>query len=309
MATAKTDPSTYKLNHTMMRVVSSEATIGFYEKHFGMKVIDKHDGGDFTLYFLSTQTAEQQGVKNRSQMEGLLELTVNHGFDGKYATGNEKGKQGFSHICMACKGPLEDACAKLEKNGVKFVKKPEDGRQHDIAFVEDVDGYRIELISAGDKLETDWVFNHTCLRVKDIAKSREFYETVLGMTLLRIAKFPDAKFDLYFYGYGKQLPAGEQVEVQKQEGVNPLANTAGLVELTYNYEMAEGQSNYRSGNEDDSKGFGHLAVSVDDIQAACDRFDAHGATWQKKLTDGKMKHIAFVKDADGYWIEVIPTSK
>lgn len=46
-------------------------------------------------------------------------------------------------------------------------------------------------------------------------------------------------------------------------------------------------------------GYGHIAIVVDNIQAACDRFDEYKVPFQKRLTDGKMRHIAFIKDPDG----------
>ena len=48
-----------------------------------------------------------------------------------------------------------------------------------------------------------------------------------------------------------------------------------------------------------------LGVSVDDLNAACQRFEDHNVNWQKRLTDGRMKSVAFVLDPDGYWIEII----
>lgn len=46
-------------------------------------------------------------------------------------------------------------------------------------------------------------------------------------------------------------------------------------------------------------------VSVDDLGAACKRFEDKKVNWKKRLTDGRMKNVAFVLDPDGYWIEVI----
>ncbi len=46
-------------------------------------------------------------------------------------------------------------------------------------------------------------------------------------------------------------------------------------------------------------------VSVDDLNAACKRFDDLGVNWKKRLTDGRMKTVAFILDPDNYWIEVI----
>ena len=57
------------------------------------------------------------------------------------------------------------------------------------------------------------------------------------------------------------------------------------------------------------QGFGHWCVAVDSLQEACDRFEKEGARFKKKLTDGKMKNIAFVLDPDGYWIEVVQNEK
>ena len=45
--------------------------------------------------------------------------------------------------------------------------------------------------------------------------------------------------------------------------------------------------------------------AVPDVYAACDRFEELGVDFQKRPDDGSMKGIAFVKDPDGYWIEVL----
>lgn len=61
---------------------------------------------------------------------------------------------------------------------------------------------------------------------------------------------------------------------------------------------------YSSGNEDPGRGFGHIAISVDDVQVECDRLTDKGVKFKKRPEDGKMRHIAFIYDPDGYWIEV-----
>ncbi len=48
-----------------------------------------------------------------------------------------------------------------------------------------------------------------------------------------------------------------------------------------------------------------LGISVDNIQAACQRIEDAGYKFQKKLTDGRMRHIAFALDPDGYWVEIV----
>lgn len=80
----------------------------------------------------------------------------------------------------------------------------------------------------------------------------------------------------------------------------------GVLELTHNY-GTESDPNYKiaNGNSEPGKGFGHVCISVDNIQAACKRIEDAGYPFQKKLTDGRMRNIAFAKDPDGYWVEII----
>lgn len=124
------------------------------------------------------------------------------------------------------------------------------------------------------------------------------------MTHLRTHESPNAGFNLYFLGYGSK-PKDDS----SANGVNPTANREGLLELTWNYgtEKEEGKV-YHDGNSD-PQGFGHICVSVDDLDAACERFEEKGVQWKKRLTDGRMKNVAFVLDPDGYWIEVIQNEK
>lgn len=137
--------------------------------------------------------------------------------------------------------------------------------------------------------ETDlstYRMNHTMIRVKDKDASLKFYQDVMGMNLVRTAENESAKFNLYFLSYSAR--EGEST-----------ADKEGLLELTWNYgtEKQEGKV-YHDGNSE-PQGFGHICVSVDDINAACARFDERGVQWKKKLTDGRMRNIAFVLDPDG----------
>lgn len=140
--------------------------------------------------------------------------------------------------------------------------------------------------------ETDpetYRMNHTMIRVKDKDVSIKFYEDVMGMTLKRTAENEAAKFNLYFLGYGPKPSDDESAN-----GVNPNASKEGLLELTWNYgtEKQEGKV-YHDGNSD-PQGFGHICVSVDDLDAACKRFEEKGVNWKKRLTDGRMRNVAFV---------------
>ena len=144
------------------------------------------------------------------------------------------------------------------------------------------------------------------------------------MQLLRTHESKEAGFNLYFLGYlgDYKMPKEEDLA----NGVNPLAGKEGLLELTWNYgtEKEEGQV-YHSGNEE-PQGFGHICLSVDDLDEACKFMDSKGVNWKKRLTDGRMKNVAFVLDPDGesaaafqavananfvagYWVEIIQNQK
>ena len=120
---------------------------------------------------------------------------------------------------------------------------------------------------------------HTMIRVGDLDRSIKFYTDVLGMKLLRRKDYPDGKFTLAFVGYG---PETEHA----------------VVELTYNW----GTGKYDLGN-----GFGHIALEVEDVYAACAEIKKRGGKVTREA--GPMKHgstvIAFVEDPDGYKIELI----
>lgn len=148
-----------------------------------------------------------------------------------------------------------------------------------------------------------YIFNHTMLRVKDPAKSLEFYTGVLGMTLIKHRTFPEAKFDLYFLARltkeeRDNLPEGDELK-------DFVSRQRSILELTHNY-GTENDDNfaYHNGNSD-PRGFGHICFSVPNLSEAVAWFDQNGVEFQKRPEDGSMKDIAFIKDPDGYWIEII----
>lgn len=122
---------------------------------------------------------------------------------------------------------------------------------------------------------------HTMIRVTDLDRSLVFYIELLGMKLIRKKDFPGGRFTLAFVGYGSE-------------------SDGAVIELTHNWDS----DSYDVGN-----GFGHLAVGVDDIYKVCDSIKAKGGFITRE--PGPMKHgktvIAFVKDPDGYAIELIET--
>ncbi len=148
-----------------------------------------------------------------------------------------------------------------------------------------------------------FTFNHTMLRVKDPVKSLSFYTGVLGMTLLAIKKFPEMGFDLYFLAKltddeRQNLPAGDDLAIY-------AFRQRGILELTHNYGTeTKDDFSYHDGNAE-PQGFGHICFSVPDLKAAVSWFDANEVEFKKRPEDGSMKNIAFIKDVDGYWIEIV----
>ncbi|KAK6981515.1 putative lactoylglutathione lyase protein [Favolaschia claudopus] len=304
-----TDTTKYKFNHSMLRVKDPKESLKFYE-HLGMKLVNKIENPDnkYDLYFLAydSPSAVSHG-KHWTDREGIIELTHNHGTENdpeyKIVNGNTEPHRGFGHVCVSVDN-IQAACARLENAGYRFQKKLTDGRMHNIAFALDPDSYWVEIISYNSveatadvkdtSLET-YRMNHTMIRVKDQEKSLTFYKDVMGMKLKRTVENPGAKFNLYFLGYGPESDGSP----------NGTSKSEGLLELTWNYGTeSEADFKYHNGNEQ-PQGFGHICVSVDDLDAACARFEEKGVNWKKRLTDGRMKDIAFVLDPDNYWIEII----
>ncbi|OBZ70676.1 Lactoylglutathione lyase [Grifola frondosa] len=139
-------------------------------------------------------------------------------------------------------------------------------------------------------------FNHTMLRVKDPKESLKFYTEVLGMDLVDKKAFDS--FTLYFLAFDH----GDSTD-----SVNRFARE-GILELTHNHGTESDPSfqGYASGNSEPGRGFGHIAITVDDVEKACERFESLGVKFQKRPSDGRMRNIAFILDPDGYWVEILP---
>lgn len=120
---------------------------------------------------------------------------------------------------------------------------------------------------------------HTMLRVKDLDASLAFYVDTMGMKLLRKSDNTEYEYTLAFVGYADE---SEQ----------------GVLELTYNW----GDNEYDLGNA-----YGHVAFAVEDIYAFCEQLETQGADVYRKPgpVKGGKTVIAFVRDPDGYAIELI----
>ncbi|RDJ00072.1 lactoylglutathione lyase [Dyella solisilvae] len=147
-----------------------------------------------------------------------------------------------------------------------------------------------------------YVFNHTMIRVKDLTRSLDFYTRVLGFTPVHRQDFAEAAFTIVYL----VLAADRAIIPDNDaERLRWVLGQPGVLELTHNHGTEhDAEFQYHNGNAE-PRGFGHLCVSVPDVQQACARFEAMGVPFQKRLTDGRMKHIAFIRDPDGYWIEIL----
>lgn len=202
---------------------------------------------------------------------------------------------------------LAQVCTDLESAGVKFQKSLKPGSsKDDFAIALDPNGYWIEILSypgahattVGSSKDT-FLFNWTSIRVKNPKESLNFYRSVLGMSLLHTQEFPSRKFTLYFLGYRRP-------NAKHQEGVMSILGREGVLELTWNHgtESDPDFKGYHNGNAE-PQGFGHTCITVDDLDEACKRFEELNVNWKKRLTDGRMKNVAFVLDPDGYWVEYV----
>ena len=130
---------------------------------------------------------------------------------------------------------------------------------------------------------------YTMVRVGDLERSIAFYADALGMREMRRETFPEGRFTLVFMGYGD-------------------SSSAPTVELTWNWD----ETGYQHGT-----GYGHIALEVPDIYAACE----HLTKMSVKVTrpagpmkfapseTGEKEVIAFLEDPDGYSIELIEAAR
>jgi len=123
-----------RILHTMIRVIDLKKSIQFYTDILGMKLLRKKDypEGKFTLAFV--------GYGNESE-EAVIELTHNWGTK-TYDMGNA-----FGHIAIEV-DDVYKACESMKKSGGKIIRDagPMNAGTTIIAFIEDPDGYQIELI-------------------------------------------------------------------------------------------------------------------------------------------------------------------
>ena len=120
---------------------------------------------------------------------------------------------------------------------------------------------------------------HTMLRVGDLDRSIAFYTEVFGMNLMRKDDYPEGKFTNVFVGYGDET-------------------TDTVIELTHNWETSE----YDLGTA-----YGHIAIEVDDVYQAVEEIRERGGEISREAgpMKGGTRVLAFVRDPDGYSIELL----
>jgi len=358
----------------------------------------------FTVYFVGytdkmaappppADAHENEKFGYSMTIPGCIELTWNHGSETHeatriYNTGNsdEAGtgdgqaiKGGFGHIGITVPDVYE-ACDRFKIAGAEFKKSPNSGGMKGLAFVEDPDGYAIEVLPFGkafpfptkdvdcngvtldggggytgglaaaaqvaergsesalkasfdgkydcspyyslpaDSAVSGWCSQQTMIRVKHPKRALDFYCGALGMRLVSTADFPQWGFSVYFVGYPDEEVLGPMPKDDINEKFAYSMTVPGCIELTWNHgsEVDPGERIYNTGNGDhvgckDDKpakgGFGHIGITVPDVYAACDRFKSLGCEFKKSPNSGGMKGLAFVKDPDGYAVEVLPYGK
>lgn len=130
-----------QLLHTMLRVGDLQRSIDFYTKTIGMDLLRTTERPDqnYTLAFVGFGGGNRNG-------EAELELTYNHGVS-EYDLGSAYG-----HIALGVQNVTE-TCERIRRAGGNVTREPGPvkGGSTVIAFVEDPDGYKVELIETGSR--------------------------------------------------------------------------------------------------------------------------------------------------------------
>ncbi|WP_119343295.1 lactoylglutathione lyase [Facilibium subflavum] len=121
---------------------------------------------------------------------------------------------------------------------------------------------------------------HVMIRVNDLDESINFYHDIFKMNVLKKTQNEAYRYTLAFMGYGDDI------------------NAVTALELTYNWDTK---------SYDHGDAFGHLCIEVDDVYKACEMIQNKGGIVTRPAgpVKGGTSIIAFVKDPNGYQIELI----
>ncbi|KAG7919391.1 hypothetical protein KL934_001254 [Ogataea polymorpha] len=294
-------------NHTCLHVSNLAKSVGWYTNTFAMKAIKQLETAKYTSVFVAFDSVgHPHAGQPLAQRDGVVELRELKNSNAKVYDGNSEPYKGFGHLCVSVNNiakTQEDFLAK----GVNFKKRLQDGRQKNIAFILDPDGYWVELIeNALDTATTinpiAYRMNHTMIRVKDPKVSLKFYRDLLGMKIFSTRDFPEAQFTLYFLGFE------DDSYVENKEQPMPQSARQSIIELTHNYgtESDDSFAGYYVFDKDTDKvvGFDHIAVSYKDVKSVIDKI-GDKAKWITKFGENPdLKETALLTDPDGYKIQL-----
>ncbi|AQK69843.1 putative lactoylglutathione lyase chloroplastic [Zea mays] len=234
----------------------------FYTECLGMKLLRKRDIPEekYSNAFLGYGPEESHFV---------VELTYNYGVD-KYDIG-----EGFGHFGIA----VEDVAKTVELIRAKAGKVireagPVKGGETVIAFVEDPDGYKFEII---ERPGTPEPLCQVMLRVGDLDRAISFYEKACGMELLRKRDSPEYKYTVAMMGYGPE-------------------DKDAVLELTYNYGVTE----YAKGNA--YAQIKQIAIGTDDVYRTAEAAKLSGGQVVREPgpLPGINTKITAILDPDGW---------
>ncbi|KAK1418558.1 hypothetical protein QVD17_27703 [Tagetes erecta] len=248
-----------RMLHVVYRVGDLDRTIKFYTECLGMKLLRKRDIPEerYTNAFLGYGPEDSHFV---------IELTYNYGVD-KYDIGTAFGHFGIAVDDVAKTVDL----IKAKGGSVTREPGPVKGGKSIIAFIEDPDGYKFELIERGPTPEP---LCQVMLRVGDLDRSIAFHEKAYGMELLRRRDNPEYKYTIAMMGYGPE-------------------DKNAVLELTYNYGVTE----YDKGNA-----YAQIAIGTDDVYKTAEAIKLFGGkiTREPGPLPGISTKITASLDPDGW---------
>ncbi|KAM7509555.1 hypothetical protein LguiA_020008 [Lonicera macranthoides] len=248
-----------RMLHVVYRVGDMDRTIKFYTECLGMKLLRKRDIPEerYTNAFLGYGPEDSHFV---------IELTYNYGVD-KYDVGS-----GFGHFGIAVDDVVKTVDL-IKAKGGKVTREPGPvkGGNTVIAFIEDPDGYKFELLERGPTPEP---LCQVMLRVGDLDRSINFYHKAFGMELLRKQDNPKYKYTIAMMGYGSE-------------------DKNAVLELTYNY----GITKYDKGNA-----YAQIAIGTDDVYKTAEAIKLCGGkiTREPGPLPGINTKITSCLDPDGW---------
>ncbi|KAL2940120.1 putative lactoylglutathione lyase chloroplastic [Bienertia sinuspersici] len=222
-----------RLLHAVYRVGDLDKSIKFYTLCLGMKVLRQRDIPEekYSNAFLGYGPEESRFA---------VELTYNYGVD-KYDIGT-----GFGHFGVAVDNVAKTVDLVKAKGGrVTMEPGPVKGESSVVAFIEDPDGYKFELLERATTIEP---LCKVMLRVGNLDRAVNFYKKAYGMELLHKMDIPESKLTKAIMGYSPE-------------------DKNAVLELTYNY----GVNEYDKGN-----GYAQIAIGTDNVYKTAEAVKLNG---------------------------------